>query len=413
MDLWRNEQALALVLFEAERKGVKVDRDYLASIQPTLQAAADEAQAEMFTLAGTEFNPNSGQQLAKVLIDAGATLPTTPKGAYQTDRKTLEALAGDYPLATAVVAYRRASKLLGTYYAGLVRAVDAHGYVHSSFNQNVSTGRMSSSNPNMQNIDPRIRPAFVVPSSEYIYVFIDYSQMELRLLAHISGDPDLLACYPFEGEGQDMHMLTARDVIVANTERWSKMAKEDKAKARKAAKTVNFGIVYGQTDFGLSAQLGITKKIAQQYIDRFYERFPGIKAWKARTIEALRRDREVRHELGRVRHFPDYRLGQPDWLLAGMERKACNFQIQGWAADLFKVAAVGVAPLFRGKRSWLCNFVHDEMQFYIHKTELDLIPQIVAVMEDSDLKVPMRTEVCYSTTNWGAKVPWEGKLDHG
>jgi DNA polymerase-1 len=449
-DLYKNELKFLKVLVETERLGMKIDTSYLGEVGPRLDKEASTHQAKIFSHLGYEFNLKSSDEMVKALQKVGVRLTKLTKGSkknleegkedakiqFCVDEEVLSDLALKHPFANDVLAYRKVVKTKGTYVDGLIEAADPQGFVHCNFNQGVKTGRLSCSNPNLQNIptaDKTIKRAFTVPDESYVLVMIDYSQAELRCGAHVSQDPLLMSCYPWEGEGVDVHLLTTANVVLnRDIEEVKLMAKDytghdDKlgicecpacfvGRARRTAKVVNFGIFFGVSSYGLQRQASSPGNIipvekCQEYIDNFFETYRGVKELIQSTSNFLRKNGYVQNAFLRYRRFPNVNRMQK-WEFQRAVRQAVNFLEQGTCADLFKIASVRIDELLRKKKAKtkLVNFVHDEILFYWHKDELDLISEIKGQMEDFDFSVPIVTEVSYSLTNWAEKKPWKGKL---
>lgn len=395
------EMPLSAVLAAMERAGVLLDRKYLESLSVEFAATLAALQKEIDALAGAPLNVSSPKQLGEALFDR-LGLPVvgkTAKGARSTDEETLQVLAASHPLPGKILEYRETSKLQSTYVQGLLQHLDpATSRVHTRFDQTGAlTGRLSSLDPNLQNIPirteagRRIRRAFVAPKGRLL-VSADYSQIDLRVLAHESGDEALAASFR---DGADIHRLTAAEVFRVAPDKVT----DDQ---RRAAKAINFGIVYGQTAFGLSAQLGIPQKEAATYIKSYLERYPGVSAWVERNLESARRDRCVRTLLGRVRWLPDIEAKNTA-LRQFTERAARNTPIQGGSADIIKLAMLKVAEdLARGGHGAVMLLqVHDELLFEVDKAELPAFAAWVrGVMEGAaELRVPLVVDV-KAGPNW-------------
>jgi DNA polymerase-1 len=341
------------------------------------------------------FNINSPKQLGDVLFNKMA-LPKPMKygkgKVISTAQDVLEELAEHHPVPALVLEYRQLAKLRSTYLDSLPNLVDAEGRVHTTFNQvGTATGRLSSTNPNLQNIPVRtalgreIRAAFI-PAPGNLLMSADYSQIELRLMAHFSQDPLLLNAYR---TGQDIHTLTASEVFGIP------VAQLDK-ETRNRAKAVNFGIVYGISPFGLAAQLGIEQREARLYIDRYFERYAGVRRFIDHTLETVRRDQAVRTWFGRVRPIPDIQSRNPN-MRGFAERTAINTPLQGTAADLIKLAMLRIdaAIAARSLRSRMTLQVHDELLFDVLPSEADELRSLVQrEMEHvAEFSVPIVAEV--------------------
>ena len=303
----------------------------------------------------------------------------------------LEGLAADHEIARKVLDYRQLSKLKGTYVDALPALIHPRtGRLHTSFNQiGAATGRLSSSNPNLQNIPIRselgreIRAAFV-PEPGWKLIVADYSQIELRLLAHMSRDPVLLEAFR---SGEDIHTRTAAEVFHTMPEMVT-------ADMRRGAKTVNFGIVYGQTPFGLATQLGIDRKEAEQYIRRYFETYAGVKVFIAETIERVRRDGYAITMFGRRRPIPDMNSRNPN-ARSFAERTAVNTPLQGTAADLIKLAMIRIDALLASERARMLLQVHDELLFEAPPEDAERIAEVVkgAMEQVYRLDVPLLVDL--------------------
>ncbi len=355
---------LSPVLAHMERTGIRIDTDVLAELSLRLNQQIEALAAQVYEAAGKIFNINSPQQLGKVLFeDMGLPAPTKyGKGkSISTAADILDSLAVSYPIAQLVLDYRQLTKLKGTYIDALPLLINPHtGRVHTTFNQTgAATGRLSSSNPNLQNIPIRtevgreIRASFI-PASGWNLVVADYSQIELRLLAHMSADPVLVDAFT---RSEDIHTRTAAEVFHVSPLMVS-------AEMRRNAKAVNFGIVYGQTPFGLAQQLGIDRKEAELYIRRYFERYAGVRTFIDKTIDEVRQSGYATTLFGRRRPIPDMHSRNPT-ARSFAERTAVNTPLQGTAADLIKVAMIRIARLLVGRKmqSRMLLQVHDELVF--------------------------------------------------
>lgn len=362
------EMPLVPILARMETRGILVDPDMLQSLSLEFTAAMAELETEIYGLAGEEFNINSPKQLGEILFEK-LELPhgRKTKTGYSTDMKVLEKLSGVHPLPAQVTAYRTLAKLQSTYVEKLAALIDpATGRVHTSFNQTVTaTGRLSSSNPNLQNIPirtdegNRIRQAFVAPA-ETLFLSADYSQIDLRVLAHFSQDEALLHAF---NNGEDIHAQTAAEIFGI-----SKMLITPEM--RRVAKSINFGIVYGMSAFGLASQLGITRKEAQTFIGRYFAHYDGVKRFMEDVIEKAREDGFVVTLLGRRRDVPDLHLKNKT-RREFAERIALNTPIQGTAADIIKLAMIHVekALVERQLSATLLLQIHDELVLEVPQQE--------------------------------------------
>lgn len=393
---------LTPVLAAMETTGIRVDTGMLAELSVKHSERIESIGQEIYSLAGHPFNINSPQQLGKVLFEE-MNMPTPVKWGkgkvISTAADVLEGLALDYPVAQHVLNYRQLTKLKGTYIDALPQLIrPATGRVHTTFNQTgAATGRLSSSNPNLQNIPIRtlegreIRAAFV-PEEGWHLVVADYSQIELRLLAHMSSDPVLLEAF---NQGEDIHTRTAAEVFKVDP----LMVTPD---MRRASKAVNFGIVYGQTPFGLSQTLGIDRKEAELYIRRYFERYAGVRQFIDRTIAEVRQTGVAKTLLGRRRPIPDMQSRNPS-ARSFAERTAVNTPLQGTAADLIKIAMIRLSALLKEKKmkSRMLLQVHDELVFEAPPEEKDELQEIVVKQMESvyELSVPLSVEAG-SGANW-------------
>lgn len=395
------EMPLVPVLSRIERNGVKIDPDVLHNHSAELATRLVELEQKAHEIAGEPFNLSSPKQLQTILFEKQGIKPLkkTPGGAPSTSEEVLEELALDYPLPKVILEYRGLAKLKSTYTDKLPLMINAKtGRVHTSYHQAVTaTGRLSSADPNLQNIPVRndegrrIRQAFIAPE-DYVIVSADYSQIELRIMAHLSRDKGLLTAF---AEGLDIHRATAAEVFGLPLNSVSN-------EQRRSAKAINFGLIYGMSAFGLSRQLNIPRKESQKYMDLYFERYPGVKEYMERT-------REQAKELGYVETLEGRRLYLPDITSsngarrAGAERAAINAPMQGTAADIIKRAMIAVdAWLVKDKpRVRMIMQVHDELVFEVHKDDVEAVTkQIHQLMENcTQLDVPLLVEVG-SGENW-------------
>jgi DNA polymerase-1 len=388
------ERPLVTVLAEMERSGIRVEPARLAEFSRELELAIERATREIYRLAGEEFNIGSPKQLATILFEKLGLPPVKKtKTGYSTDADVLEQLAVGHELPAKIVEHRTLAKLKSTYADALPALINPRtGRIHTSFNQLVAvTGRLSSSQPNLQNIPirtelgRRIRAAFV-PEPGWRFLAADYSQIELRILAHVSGEESLIEAFR---RGEDIHRRTASEVFGVEP---AQVTPEQ----RDVAKTTNFSVIYGVTAFGLSRGLAITPKQAQAYLDQFFARHAKVKAYLERTVAEGRERGYVSTLLGRRRYLPELRSGNQNLRSFG-ERMATNAPIQGTAADLIKIAMVRVARQIaaRGLRSRMLLQVHDELLFEAPEDELRALEALaVEIMESAlDLRVPLKVDV--------------------
>jgi DNA polymerase I len=395
------EMPIALVLAEMETAGIGVDRDALATISREFDEEIKRLESECYEAAGRNFNLNSPIQLRDVLFDqlklATKGLKKTKSG-YSTDADTLEKLAAVHPMPLKLLEYRTIAKLKSTYADSLPSLIDGNGRVHTTFHQaTTATGRLSSTDPNLQNIPTRsvegrrIRRAFV-PAPGYEFLSVDYSQIDLRVLAHLSSDPTLVSAFQ---QGEDIHARTASEVLGIGADKVD-------IDARRLAKTINFGIIYGMGPQRLAAQLGIALADASDYIKRYFQRLPGIRVFMDEILRKARETGYVTTMYGRRRYVPELNAG-PGGSRAQAERIAINTPIQGSAADLIKIAMIRVDAEFKRLEldSRLLLQVHDELLIEVRKERLQEAA-IVAKREMegvAEMKVPLRADV-KSGSNW-------------
>lgn len=402
-DLFKNvEMPLIPVLMDMEMMGVRVDRERLRDLSKSFEMQLEALEKKIYSFAGEQFNINSSQQLSHILFDK-LRLPTQKKTkkktGYSTDVDVLTTLAQKHELPALILRYRTLAKLKSTYTDALLELIHPDtGRIHTSYNQTVTvTGRLSSSDPNLQNIPIRtnegreIRSAFI-PRRGWSFVAADYSQIELRILAHCSDDQILIKAFKND---EDIHTRTAAEVFQVFP---SFIDKE----LRQQAKAINFGIIYGQSAFGLSKQIGISRKMAQTYINNYFARYSGVKQFIDKTIEQARQTQKTSTLLGRIRLLPDI-VGSNATIRKFAERTAINTPIQGTAADLIKLAMIQTAAALHEKnlKSAMLLSVHDEIVFEVPLDELETVKTLVKdVMEGIwDLKVPLKVNVVEGE-NW-------------
>ena len=400
------ELPVAQVLFEMERNGVQIDRAELARQSEELGAELMKLEQEAYAAAGQPFNLNSPKQLQEILFDKMG-IPTkglkkTAKGGISTNEAVLEQLAPDYPLPKIILQNRSLAKLKSTYTDKLPEMISPKdGRVHTTYAQAVAiTGRLASNNPNLQNIPirtaegRRVRRAFTAPQGSVI-VSADYSQIELRIMAHLSGDKTLITAFQ---NGEDVHRRTAAEVFGTAPENVS-------PEQRRYAKTINFGLIYGMGQYGLAKSLGIDNLSAKTFIDRYFARYPGVAEYMQRTKEQAAAQGFVETLFGRRLYLPDIRNKNAN-ARAGAERAAINAPMQGTASDLIKRAMIDVSRWLVSDdlKSKLIMQVHDELVLEVPEAELDLVkeklPQIMAKVDEGMLKVPLVAEV-------GVGMNWE------
>jgi len=395
------EQPLVPVLFRMEHHGVLVDRDVLRrqGVEITRRLAVLVQVAHR--AAGQPFNLDSPKQLQEILFGKLGlpALRKTPTGQPSTAEDVLEELAGDYELPRLILEYRGLAKLKSTYTDKLPAQVDARtGRVHTSYHQAVAvTGRLSSTDPNLQNIPirtpegRRIRQAFVAPPGE-VLLAADYSQIELRIMAHLSGDEGLLAAF---AEDRDIHQATAAEVLG--------LAPEDvTAEQRRAAKAINFGLIYGMSAFGLARQLGTDRGTAQAYVDRYFDRYPGVKRYMDETRTAAKDRGYVETVFGRRLYLPDIRSRNRQQQQYA-ERSAINAPMQGTAADIIKRAMIAVDDWIERERpgARLVMQVHDELVLEVAADQVEAVrDRVVEFMTGAaSLSVPLRVDTGVGA-NW-------------
>jgi len=397
------ELPVADILFRMERNGVLLDREKLSTQGRELGEAMLKLENQAFQLAGHPFNLNSPKQIQEIFFTE-MKLPVikkTPGGQPSTDEEVLETLAADYPLPKTLLEYRGLSKLKSTYTDKLPQMINrSTGRVHTSYSQATAvTGRLSSSDPNLQNIPVRtqegrrIREAFIAPQGSVI-VSADYSQIELRIMAHLSGDAGLLKAF---AEDRDIHTATASEVFGVALD-------EVSSDQRRMAKVINFGLIYGMSAFGLASQLNLERSAAQAYIDRYFARYPGVADYMQRTREQARSQGFVETVFGRRLYLPEINSKNPA-RRQGAERAAINAPMQGTAADLIKLSMIAVQGWLDADKlqSKMIMQVHDELVLEVPESELaevrTRLPQLMAGV--AQLKVPLKAEVG-SGPNWEA-----------
>lgn len=395
------EFPLSRVLAGMETQGIRVDAEGLRQLGRELGQQIDRLVEGIYTAAGTEFNLNSTKQLADILFDKlGLPVFKKTKTGYSTDAEVLEKLAPYHEAVSSILEYRQLAKLQSTYVEGLLKEIrEDTGKVHTYYQQTIAaTGRLSSQFPNLQNIPIRleegrkIRKVFVPDEPGWYILAADYSQIELRVLAHISGDERLKEAFRND---MDVHTKTAMDVFGVPESAVD-------ANMRRQAKAVNFGIVYGISDYGLSQNLNITRKEAAQFIEQYFAVFQGVRRYMDDIVKQARENGYVTTLLQRRRYLPEINASNFN-LRSFAERTAMNSPIQGTAADIIKLAMVKLADRMREEnvRSRMLLQVHDELVFEVPEDELDLMKQLVPdVMETAiELDVPLKVDVSYGV-NW-------------
>ncbi|MFC7321118.1 DNA polymerase I [Halobacillus campisalis] len=399
------EMPLALILGEMEHYGVKVDTGRLEDMRSELESRLNDIKTEIFELAGEEFNLNSPKQLGPILFEK-LELPVIKKTktGYSTSADVLEQLQDDHEIIEKILLYRQLGKLQSTYIEGLLKVVNEDtNRIHTRFNQALTqTGRLSSIEPNLQNIPIRleegrkIRQAFIPSKQDWVIFASDYSQIELRVLAHIAQDKKLMEAFR---EGKDIHTQTASEVFdVPGNEVTSQM--------RRHAKAVNFGIVYGISDYGLSQSLGISRKEAKSFIDKYLASYPGVKEYMEESVQEAKRVGYVSTFMNRRRYLPEItsrNFNQRSFA----ERTAMNTPIQGSAADIIKKAMIDLDERLtkEGLKARMLLQVHDELILEAPQDEIEKLKDIVSeVMEQTvELDVPLEVDYSYGSTWYDAK----------
>ena len=396
------------VLADIERNGFLLDVEGLQGLSKELERELDQMVGTIYRLAGGEFNIGSPKQLAAVLFENLGLKPLRKtKTGYSTDEDTLTQLAAQHELPAQILNYRTLTKLKSTYVDALPQLVNPETKrLHTSLNQTVAaTGRLSSTDPNLQNIPVkgdyglRIREAFIAPTGHHL-LCADYSQVEPRILAHLSQDPRLLQVFE---KGEDIHMATAMEIFNLPSEQVTR-------EMRRAAKSVVFGIVYGISPFGLASNIGVSQADAKKYIETFFEKFAAVRALMDRNIEDGKTKGYTTTILGRRRPIPELQSGDPSQRGAG-ERMAVNSPIQGSAADLIKVAMIHVHRRLQAELPH-CKMilqVHDELIFEVPDEELEPAKQLVkqemeATGAKLGLSVPLKVDLGVGC-NWRAAHP--------
>jgi DNA polymerase-1 len=396
------EMPLINVLADMERSGVKLDQDDLKAITKNLREDIISLEKEIYLLAGTEFNISSPKQLGDILfirlkLDDNARITKTRQ--FITNEEILQRLTNRHPIVNKVLEYRGLKKLLSTYVETLPLLIDKKsGRIHTSYNQAVaSTGRLSSNNPNLQNIpvkDERgreIRKAFI-PEKGHIFLSADYSQIELRLMAHLSKDKSMIADFL---SGNDIHAATAAKIFGVDI-------KDVSREMRSKAKTANFGIIYGISSFGLSERLTIGRKEAKELIDGYFNSYPGVKFYMDESIKKARDLGYVMTMFGRRRYLRDIH-SRNQVVRGNAERNAINAPIQGSAADIIKIAMVRIYDKMKAENflSKMILQVHDELIFEVEISELEKLKRMVIYEMSNAVKLDVPLKVDWGTgNNW-------------
>ena len=391
---WEMELPVSDILARMEIQGIRVDKERLVEMGVEFEARLKEIEQEIYELAGEEFNINSTKQLGVILFEKmGLPVIKKTKTGYSTAVDVLEKLAHQAPIVELILEYRQLAKLNSTYVEGLQAYIQEDGKIHTRFVQNLTqTGRLSSVDPNLQNIPirtqegRRIRYAFLPEHDDWKILSSDYSQIELRVLAHIAGDKHMIEAFK---NNVDIHTNTAMRVFgITNPD-------DVTSEMRRQAKAVNFGIVYGISDYGLSQNLNISRKRAKEFIDRYLEEFQGVKDFMESVVKEAREKDYVETLFHRRRYLPDIHSSNFN-LRSFAERTAMNSPIQGSAADILKMAMIELDREMR-ERKFKANLllqVHDELIFEVPQDELESLQSLVEeVMENAvSLKVPLRAD---------------------
>lgn len=396
---WEIEMPLMPVLAYMERNGVCIDREGLKETSRLYTEEMNRIEKEIHELAGTDFNIASPKQVGEVLFDRLKIVDKPKKtktGQYVTSEEVLESLRAKHPVVEKILEHRGLKKLLGTYIDALPKLVNpVTGHIHTSFNQTITTtGRLSSSNPNLQNIPVRneygkeIRKAFI-PEEGCLFFSADYSQIELRIMAHLSGDEHMIEAFR---NGQDIHAATAAKIFKKSLE---EVTKEERSKA----KTANFGIIYGITAFGLAERMGVSRTEAKELIEGYFQTYPKVKEYMNRSIEMAREKGYTETVYHRKCHLRD--INSHNAVVRGYaERNAINSPIQGSAADIIKIAMIRIYHRFREEqlRSKMILQVHDELNFSVYPEEKEKVQQIVIEEMESAYSMLVPLEADYG---WG------------
>ncbi|MNO21179.1 DNA polymerase I [compost metagenome] len=395
------EMPLSRILADMEKQGIAVNKEALKELGVEFEAQINKLVTRIYEIAGLEFNINSTKQLGEILFDKlGLPVIKKTKTGYSTDAEVLEKLAPYHEIVQFILEYRQLAKLQSTYVEGLLKEISPKtGKVHTYFRQTIAaTGRLSSQYPNLQNIPIRleegrkIRKVFVPSEEGWFILAADYSQIELRVLAHISGDPGLQEAFLHD---MDIHTKTAMDVFGVGPDQVD-------ANMRRSAKAVNFGIVYGISDYGLSQNLNITRKEAARFIDQYFDAFQGVRRYMDDIVKEAKRDGYVKTLLERRRYLPEINASNFN-LRSFAERTAMNTPIQGSAADIIKLAMVRMDEELHkhGLKSRMLLQVHDELVFEVPPEELEIMSKLVpeTMGKALELSVPLKAEVS-SGLNW-------------
>ena len=386
------ELKLEDILFKMEVEGIKVDRKTLVELSLKFNTKMDEIVEQIYELAGEKFNINSTKQLAEILFDKLKL--TLPKGKKRsTSVQVLQELENDHPIVALLMQYRKIAKIVGTYLDGLIPHLDENDIVHTEFNQTMATtGRLSSTNPNLQNIPTKdeegksLRKMFICKNENNLLLSADYSQIELRLLAHFSNDPKLVNAFK---QGHDIHAFTASEIFNVSLD-------EITPQMRRIAKTVNFGIIYGISDYGLSQSLNISRAEAKQFIQKYFERYEDVKEYMEKCVEQAKQDGFVMTMFGRKRFVPELHSRNKTIQKFG-ERVAMNTPLQGTESDIIKIAMIQIDEKLNklNLKSKMILQIHDELIFECPKEEIDIVSNILKeIMENIvKLNVPLTINI--------------------
>ena len=395
------ELPLVDILFRMEREGFRINKEKLQTLGGEFSARVDTLSAEIQALAGQTFNVNSPKQLGKILFeDMGLPYPKKDKK-FSTAAEVLEQLEDTHPIIKKILSYRMLTKLTGTYVEGLLKATGESGIVRTEFKQTLTTtGRLSSVEPNLQNIPVQseegrsLRQAFVSKAKDRVLISADYSQIELRLMAHFSSDPIMLNAY---NKAEDIHTQTASEVFGVATGQVTPQMRRD-------AKAVNFGIIYGISDFGLAKNLGINRYKAKEYIAQYFARFSHVKEYLDTSVGLAQKKGFAETLFGRVRAIPELNSSNPHLRGFG-ERVAMNMPLQGTAADIIKIAMIKVDKALQGLDAKLILQVHDELIVDAH---VDCVERVVGLIQNAmksaaKLKVPLEVDIGVGETWYDCK----------
>ena len=387
------EMPLIFVLYDMQKFGIRVDKEALSDYSKVLVEKINVLEKEIYEEAGEEFNINSPKQLGVILFEKlGMPNGKKTKSGYSTAADILDKLAPDYPIVKKILEYRQLTKLNSTYAVGLVPYISGDGRIHGTFNQTITaTGRISSTDPNLQNIPIRmemgkaIRKVFI-PKDGCVFIDADYSQIELRILAHMSGDEKLIEAY---NSSADIHRATAAEVFNTPIDEVTPLQRSN-------AKAVNFGIIYGMSSFGLSQDLSITPKEAKAYIEKYFASYPDIKSFIDGLVASAKEKGYSLTMFNRRREIPE--LSSSNFMQRSFgERVAMNAPIQGTAADIIKLAMIRVSRELKekGLKSRLILQIHDELLVETAVDEIDIVKDILTkgMKEAASLKVPLEIDI--------------------